>query len=106
MATGEFTSVRSQNELVDAEVGVERKALRDNARGEAEELAQSLVQRGVDLELASQVAVQIGRNPEQALRFHAEQELGVKPDKLPSPYGAAGPSFCSFRTSSARIECG
>ena len=96
MATGEFTSVRSQNELVGSEVEVERRSLADHPEQERTEMAMSLTQRGVDPALAEQVAQQISVRPDDALRFHAQEELGVNPDKLPSPYEAAFYSFVSF----------
>jgi VIT1/CCC1 family predicted Fe2+/Mn2+ transporter len=96
MATGEFTSVRSQNELVDAEVRVEREALETYPDEEGRELAASLTQKGVSADLARQVSDQISATPEHALQFHAQVELGVDPDALPSPYEAAGISFVSF----------
>jgi VIT1/CCC1 family predicted Fe2+/Mn2+ transporter len=95
-ATGEFASVRSQNELVRAEVAVERSALLEHPREELSELTASLVRRGVDPALASEVAEQISDSPDEALQFHAQQELGVDPGHLPSPYEAAGLSFVSF----------
>jgi VIT1/CCC1 family predicted Fe2+/Mn2+ transporter len=96
MATGEWTSVTSQNELVGAEVAMERRELHRAPEAEAEELAQALAARGVDPPLARKVAQQIGRNPEEALRMHAREELGVDPDELPSPWTAAVSSFLSF----------
>ncbi|HET9731230.1 MAG TPA: VIT1/CCC1 transporter family protein [Acidimicrobiales bacterium] len=96
MATGEYTSVQSQNELVGAEVAVERKSLKENPDEERRELALSLARRGVDRELADAVAHQISANPEGALQFHAQEELGVDPDALPSPVAAAALSFASF----------
>ena len=96
MAAGEWTSVTSQNELVQAEVAMERHELRRSPEAEAEELARTLADRGVDLPLARQVAHQIGRNPEAALRVHTREELGVDFEELPSPWIAAGSSFVSF----------
>jgi VIT1/CCC1 family predicted Fe2+/Mn2+ transporter len=96
MATGEYTSVKSQNELVSAEVEVERDALATHPREERGELAASLTRRGVAPELARQVAEQISEHPREALQFHAQEELGVNPNELPSPYEAAGLSFTSF----------
>ena len=48
MATGEYVSVQSQNEAVQAEVAIERAELRDNAPGELRELAELYIARGVD----------------------------------------------------------
>src|SRR5215813_12778901 len=55
-----------------------------------------LQQRGIDPELASQVAEQISTNPEEALGMHVREELGVDPGELPSPLTAAGASLATF----------
>jgi vacuolar iron transporter family protein len=96
MATGEFTSVTSQNELVESEVEVERRQLANYPQEEQEELAASFVAKGVDAKLAREVAEQVSRNREQALRLHAREELGVDPNELPSPVVAALSSFFAF----------
>ncbi len=96
MATGEFVSVSSQNELVGAEVKKERHELETNPELEARELALVLSRRGVDPELADQVARQVGRKPEEALRMHVREELGVDHHELPSPWVAAGASLLTF----------
>jgi VIT1/CCC1 family predicted Fe2+/Mn2+ transporter len=96
MAAGEYTSVASQRELVQAELEVERRELRRNPKDEQAELASLYVSRGVDPELAGQVAEQLSRDPEQALEIHAREELGVDPADLPSPTVAAVSSFGSF----------
>ncbi len=96
MAAGEYTSVASQAELAEQEFENERIELRRNAEGEAKELAQIWVRRGVDLELAEAVAEQLGRDPEVALEVHAREELGLAPGELPNPWLAAGSSFLAF----------
>ncbi|MDH6115993.1 VIT1/CCC1 transporter family protein [Kitasatospora sp. GAS204B] len=96
MAAGEYTSVASQRELVQAEIEAERLELRRNPEGELVELAQLYVSRGVDPELAHEVARQLTRDPEQALEVHAREELGVDPHDLPSPLVAALSSFGCF----------
>ena len=55
-----------------------------------------LSHRGIDPELASQVARQISSNPEEALGMHVREELGVDPSELPSPITAAGASLATF----------
>jgi vacuolar iron transporter family protein len=96
MATGEYVSVSSQNELVEAEVTKERYELEHNPESEARELAAVFRHRGVDAELADRVARQVGRRPEEALRMHVREELGVDHHELPSPYVAAGASLITF----------
>lgn len=96
MAAGEYTSVASQRELVEAELDVERGQLRRHPKDEEAELAALYASRGVEPELAREVARQLSRDPEQALEIHAREELGVDPGDLPSPAVAAVSSFGSF----------
>ncbi|MFF0035518.1 VIT1/CCC1 transporter family protein [Streptomyces mirabilis] len=96
MAAGEYTSVASQRELVQAELDVERRELRKHPQDEERELAALYESRGVDSVLAREVARQLSRDPEQALEIHAREELGIDPGDLPSPAVAAVSSFGSF----------
>jgi VIT1/CCC1 family predicted Fe2+/Mn2+ transporter len=101
MAVGEYVSVASQSDLARAEIEVERHELRHNAVAEQAELADLYVSRGVDPVLAVEVARQLSRDPDQALRIHSREELGVSADDLPSPLLAAGSSFVSFSIGAA-----
>lgn len=101
MAVGEYTSVASQAELAQAEIEVERQELRHRPQDELRELTDVYIGRGVDPELARQVAEQLSRDPELALRIHTQEELGVDPHSLPSPLLAAVSSFCSFAVGAA-----
>ncbi|WP_328832036.1 VIT1/CCC1 transporter family protein [Streptomyces sp. NBC_00252] len=96
MAAGEYTSVASQRELVEAELDVERRELRKHPEDEEGELASLYVSRGVEPALAREVAKQLSRDPEQALEIHAREELGIDPGDLPSPLVAAVSSFGAF----------
>lgn len=96
MALGEFSSVRTQTEQVNAELAKERKELRLHPEAERRELVAMLQARGFSARLADQVAQEISADPELALRVHALEELGVVPDKQPSPWVAAGSSFLCF----------
>ncbi|WP_055565417.1 VIT1/CCC1 transporter family protein [Streptomyces atriruber] len=96
MAAGEYTSVASQRELVQAELDVERRELRKHPKDEERELAELYASRGVEPELAREVARQLSKDPEQALEIHAREELGIDPGELPSPTVAAVSSFGSF----------
>lgn len=98
MAAGEYTSVKSQTELMRAEIAVERRELDRNPEGELAELAAVYRARGLDPELAHRVAAGLSADPEQALRVHVREELGVDPDDLPSPVLAACSSFLAFAT--------
>lgn len=96
MAAGEYVSVASQAESQQAELDLERQELLRNPEGERAELAQLYIARGVDPQLASEVARQLSVDPHEALRVHAMEELGVDPGELPSPWTAAGSSFVAF----------
>jgi len=96
MAAGEFVSVSSQNELIQAEVDKERHELKVNAVAEQAELAGMLRRRGVSAATARQAAAEISAHPDKALAVHALEELGVNPSELPSPYIAAGASLAAF----------
>lgn len=96
MGLGEYTSVRSANEQVAAEVAKERRELERHPEAEARELADAWVARGLPRDLATQVAEAVRRNPEEALRLHVREELGVDPDEQPSPWTAAVSSFLFF----------
>ncbi|MET0425386.1 MAG: VIT1/CCC1 transporter family protein, partial [Actinoplanes sp.] len=96
MGLGEYTSVRTQNEQVGAELAKERHELLVNPEGEAEELIAAWVARGLPADLAREVVTVIQSNPEQALRVHAQEELGVVPDELTWPWTAAWSSLVCF----------
>ncbi|MFE4858353.1 VIT1/CCC1 transporter family protein [Streptomyces sp. NPDC056670] len=96
MAAGEYTSVASQRELVEAELDIERRELRKHPADEERELAELYMSRGVEPDLAREVARQLSQDPEQALEIHAREELGIDPSDLPSPTVAAVSSFASF----------
>src|SRR4029453_17671384 len=96
MGLGEYSSVRTQNEQVSAELAKELRELRAHPDAGAAELVEVWTKRGLPVELAQQVADVLKANPEQALRVHAQEELGVVPDELPNPWTAALSSFVCF----------
>jgi VIT1/CCC1 family predicted Fe2+/Mn2+ transporter len=96
MGLGEYTSVKTQNDQVAHEVAKERRELEHNPEAEAEELALRWIDRGLPEDLARQVANVLAANPEEALRVHAQEELGINPHEVPSPWVAAFSSFVCF----------
>ncbi|MCW2761157.1 MAG: hypothetical protein JWR85_1358 [Marmoricola sp.] len=96
MAAGEWISVRSQAEQAQAEIATERAEIAARPGAEQRELAQMYVAKGLEPELAREVARQLSRDPETALDAHVREELGINPDDLPSAWLAAGSSFVSF----------
>lgn len=96
MGLGEYTSVRAANEQIAAEVAKERRELDRNPVAEARELAERWAERGLEPELALRVAESLRQRPEEALRVHVREELGVDPESQPSPWLAAISSFLCF----------
>ena len=96
MGTGEYVSVTNQNELVHAEVALEAEMHTRFPAAEQDELADRFASYGADLETATRMAAAVSQDPEQALRLHAREELGVDPQDLPSPLLAGGASLVAF----------
>ena len=96
MAAGEYVSVRSQREMYEYQIGLERDELDHYPEAEAEELALIYEARGLDRDEAKRLATSITSNTEKALATLAREELGLNPEELGSPWGAAAFSFVSF----------
>ena len=96
MAAGEYTSVASQSEAAQREIDKERREIIANPVAETDELARMYVEKGLDPELAREVARQIHADVDNAVTVHAREELGVDPDDLAPPMTAAVSSFLSF----------
>ncbi|MHB8190271.1 MAG: VIT1/CCC1 transporter family protein [Ferrimicrobium sp.] len=96
MAVGEFVSMRAQRELLERELLIEAREIRESPEAETTELARVYESRGVPRELAQEVARHLMQNPEIALEIHAREELGVAPDSLGSAWQASTASFASF----------
>lgn len=96
MAAGEYVSVRSQREMFEHQIGLERDELAQYPQEEAEELALIYAARGLAREDALKLAKTIIADPAQALDTLAREELGLNPEDLGSPWGVAIFSFLSF----------
>ena len=96
MAAGEFVSMQAQRELFERELAVEREALDRSPAAERRELAALYERRGLDPDLAGELAAAMMRDPTVALEIHAREELGIDPSSLGSPLLAAVSSFMTF----------
>ena len=96
MAAGEYVSMKAQQELLQRELAVERRELRRHPKAETDELARIYMARGVDPDIAREVARELMKDPDTALDAHARDELGIDPQSLGSPWAAAGSSFVAF----------
>ncbi|MET0651396.1 MAG: VIT family protein [Hyphomicrobiaceae bacterium] len=99
MAAGEYVSVSSQSDTEQADLDRERKELSENLAFEEEELAQIYVQRGVETDLARQVARQL--MAKDALGAHARDELGISEITTARPIQAALTSAATFSVGAA-----
>lgn len=98
MAGGEYTSVSAQKDTEIAALAKERAELEAEPEKELRELAWFYEQRGLSLETATKVAQEL--TAKDALRAHAEAELGITLDQHASPIQAAASSFVAFAAGS------
>ncbi|MSQ59217.1 MAG: hypothetical protein EXR36_06110 [Betaproteobacteria bacterium] len=96
MAAGEYVSVRSQREMYEYQIALERDELAEYPEEEASELALIYEARGLERAEAQRLAASMVADPERGLDALAREELGLNPDELGSPWGAALSSFASF----------
>jgi VIT1/CCC1 family predicted Fe2+/Mn2+ transporter len=99
MAAGEYVSVHSQADTEEAELRRERHELHTNPEGEHRELAAIYRSRGLDAELAGQVAAQLMAH--DALGAHARDELDIVETQRARPLQAALASALSFSAGAA-----
>ena len=99
MATGEYVSVSSQADTEAADLDLERKHLAADPEKEHAELAAIYVGRGLDTELAAEVAVQLMEH--DALGAHARDELGISHTMTARPIQAAITSAITFAVGAA-----
>ena len=99
MAAGEYVSVSSQRDAERADLALERRELRADPAGELEELAAIYVGRGLDPELAHEVAEELTAS--DALAAHARDELGLADERRARPWQAAWASAAAFSVGAA-----
>jgi VIT1/CCC1 family predicted Fe2+/Mn2+ transporter len=98
MAGGEYTSVSAQKDSEIAAIAKEKQELKDSPEAELRELAWFYEQKGMSPALAKAVAAEL--TEKDALRAHAEAELGISHDEHVSPGAAAISSFVAFAAGS------
>ncbi len=99
MAAGEYVSVSSQVDVEQADTAIEMAALQEHPELELQELTSIYVGRGVDAELARQVAQQLMDH--DALDAHLRDELGMSETTAARPFQAAAMSGLAFATGAA-----
>ena len=93
---GEYVSVRSQRELYEQQLELERQELESSPEEEQEELALIYQAKGIPEREAPMLARRIIENPKTAIDTLAREELGLDPTQLGSPWSAAASSFVAF----------
>jgi VIT1/CCC1 family predicted Fe2+/Mn2+ transporter len=96
MAAGEYISMSVQRELFESQIALEREELNNDPEHEHHEVSVIFRAKGLPLEDAERIADHVMAQPEVALDFMAREELGLNPDDLGSPWGAAISSFLAF----------
>lgn len=94
MAAGEYVSVSSQADAEQADVAREIIELREDPEAELNELARIYIERGLDEDLAQQVAIQL--TEKDALGAHIRDELGISEMVSANPLQAATVSAMTF----------
>ncbi|MFZ5636496.1 MAG: VIT1/CCC1 transporter family protein [Pseudomonadota bacterium] len=94
MAAGEYVSVQSQADTENADIAKETRELAEDPDYELQELTEIYAQRGLDRELAQQVARQLTAH--DALGAHKRDELGITESLRARPLQAALASAAAF----------
>jgi VIT1/CCC1 family predicted Fe2+/Mn2+ transporter len=96
MAAGEYISMVNQREAFEREIELEREEIELHPEDEQRELELIYEAKGLDRTVAAEVAARVMSDKDVALDTMAREELGLDPDDLGSPYGAAVSSFFAF----------
>ena len=96
MSAGEYISMRSQREMFEYQIGLERDELAQYPAEEASELALIYAARGMPQHDAEMLAQRMIADPELGLDTLAREELGLNPEQLGSPWLAAFSSLLAF----------
>jgi VIT1/CCC1 family predicted Fe2+/Mn2+ transporter len=101
MAAGEYISMQSQRELFERQIELERAELEAMPDEEQRELVALYVAKGFAPDEAERIAARMFEDPGTALDTLVREELGLDPDQLGSPWGAATGSFLAFAVGAA-----
>jgi len=96
MAAGEYISMQSQRELFERQISLEREEMKIMPEAEERELAAIFRAKGLSASEANMVAKRLMQDPVAALDTKVREELGLDPEELGSPWGAALYSFIAF----------
>jgi len=101
MAAGEYISMQSQRELFERQIALEKAEMEAMPEEEQAELAAVFRAKGFTGPEAARIAERLFEQPDMALDMLVREELGLDPDELGSPWGAAFGSFAAFAVGAA-----
>ena len=96
MAMGEFISVRSQHEILEYQVHLERHQLREHPSDEAAILRDIYRSRGLSQAEADLIVSRVMADHETAVETFVREEIGLSEQTMGSPISAGASSFVSF----------
>jgi VIT1/CCC1 family predicted Fe2+/Mn2+ transporter len=96
MAVGEYVSVRSQRELLDYQIDLQRHQLHHEPEQEAEILRQIYRTKGLSGPEAELIVRSIMKNPERAIDTFVREEIGLSAETMGSPVAAGLGSLLAF----------
>jgi VIT1/CCC1 family predicted Fe2+/Mn2+ transporter len=88
MASGEYIATKTQEEVFEGELALEKKHIRDFREDELSELSDLLEDIGLEGPLRDDVVVHFGENDEALLKVMTALEFGVVKTERRSPYRA------------------
>ena len=96
MGVGEYVSIRSQRDFFEYMIRRERAAMQTRPEQMAGAIASLYEERGLTQVEAELVAQRLMTRPDMALETRIREEIGLNPDDLGSPWGAAFSSVAAF----------
>ena len=96
MAVGEYVSVRSQRELLDYQIDLQRQQLHYTPEQERGILREIYEAKGLSTAEADLIVEQIMRDPERAIDTFVREEIGLSAETMGSPVAAGLGSLCAF----------
>ena len=96
MGAGEYISMRVQREVFEKLIAVEKHEQATLPEEERLELQGIYESKGIPPEQAARLSETVMADEKLALETHVREELGLNPDELGSPLGAAASSFFAF----------
>ncbi|MFI5259892.1 MAG: VIT1/CCC1 transporter family protein [Candidatus Limnocylindrales bacterium] len=96
MAVGEYVSVRSQRELLDYQIELQRHQLHHTPEQERQILREIYEAKGLSSAEADLIVKRIMNDPERAIDTFVREEIGLSAETMGSPTAAGLGSLCAF----------